>query len=185
MSPTLQSWGQNQNWRTSRRICYITSTIWGVSNAFQQGGKSEVAHKRADRLCHHCHLGGLQGFRAGDKVTGGPHVGRLATSALHFGGSPNTLERGTKSEVAHIRADWLHHPCHFGAPQRFRAGDKIRIGLQVGELATSLVPSQGVPNTLVCVWGRISSGTHVGALATSPLASKVSSTLDNRGQNQK
>ena len=44
-------------------------------------------------------------------------------------------ERGRKSEVAHKWADWLHNPC--GRPQRFRAGEKIRSGSQVGRLAPS------------------------------------------------
>ena len=31
---------------------------------------------------------------------------------------------------------WLHNPCHLGGPQRFTAGDKIRIGSQPGLVAT-------------------------------------------------
>ena len=44
------------------------------------------------------------------------------------GGVTNALEGGTKSQVVHKWADWLHHPCHMGGPHRFRAGDTIRSG---------------------------------------------------------
>ena len=49
---------------------------------------------------------------------------------------PTASERGAKSEVAHKWARWLHNPCHLGGPHRFRAGGKIRIGPQVGKVAT-------------------------------------------------
>ena len=41
------------------------------------------------------------------------------------GGVPNTLEQGTKSEVA-------HNPRRLRGPQRFRAVDKIMRGQRVG-----------------------------------------------------
>ena len=51
-------------------------------------------------------------------------------------GVPLTLERGTKSEVAHKWARRLHNPCHLEGPLRFKPGDKIRSGPQVGKVAT-------------------------------------------------
>ena len=51
-------------------------------------------------------------------------------------GIPSTLERGTKSEVAHLWARWLRNPCRLGDPLCFRAGDKIRSGPLVGKVAT-------------------------------------------------
>ena len=45
----------------------------------------------------------------------------------------------------HKGADWLHNPCRLGGPQRFRAGNNIRSGPQMGELATSPVLSWGSP----------------------------------------
>ena len=99
-----------------------------------------------------CRMGGPHRFRLVDTITSGLQVGRLATSPLLYGGSPtlesggqnekwptngqigyitpavwgvpNALEWGTKSEVAHKWADWLHHPCRIGGPRRFRAGDQ-------------------------------------------------------------
>ena len=61
---------------------------------------------------------------------------------------PNASEGGRESQVAHKWAKWLHHPCHMGGPQRFRAGDKIRSGRQVDGLVTSPLPYGGVTNAL-------------------------------------
>ena len=57
-------------------------------------------------------------------------------SASAASGSPTASKRGTKSEVAHLWAKWLHNPCRLGEPHRFRAGDKIRSGPLVGKVAT-------------------------------------------------
>ena len=38
-------------------------------------------------------------------------------------GVPNASEPGTKSELAQKWAWWLHHPYHWGGPERFTAGD--------------------------------------------------------------
>ena len=94
-----------------------------------------------------------------------PTSGRIGYITPAVWGVPNALERGTKSEVAHKWADWLHHPCRMGGPQRFRAGNKIRRGPQVGGLATS-APGD-----------KIRSGPQVGGLATSPLPYGGSPTL--------
>ena len=60
-------------------------------------------------------------------------------------GIPSASKRGTKSEVAHLWARCLHHPCRFGDPLRLRAGGKIRSGPLVGKVATSPLPPQGSP----------------------------------------
>ena len=60
-------------------------------------------------------------------------------------GIPTASERGRKSELAHLWAKWLCHPCRLGDPHRFRAGGGIRIGPQVGKVATSPLPSRGSP----------------------------------------
>ena len=92
-----------------------------------------------------------------------PQVGKLATLPLPFGcpntserrggggdlqwptsgqigyitpavsGGSQCFGAGTKSEVARTWADWLHKPRHLRGPQRFKAGDKIRSGPQVGK----------------------------------------------------
>ena len=60
-------------------------------------------------------------------------------------GIPTAAERGAKSEVAHLWARWLHHPCRLGDPLRFKAGGKIRSGPLVGKVATSPLPPRGSP----------------------------------------
>ena len=51
-------------------------------------------------------------------------------------GVPNASEQGTKSEVTDKWAGWLHIHCHLGSPKRFKVGDEIRRGPQVGRMAT-------------------------------------------------
>ena len=62
-------------------------------------------------------------------------------------GIPTASERGAKSEVAHVWAMWLPHPCRLRDPHRCRAGGGggIRSGPQVGKVATSPLPSRGSP----------------------------------------
>ena len=45
---------------------------------------------------------------------------RYVTPAVS--GIPTASERGAKSEVPHLWAKWLLHPCRLGDPHRFRAG---------------------------------------------------------------
>ena len=140
------------------------------------GRKSEVAHKWAKWLHHPCRLGDPHRFRARGKIRSGPLVGKVAMSPLPFRGSPplqsgrqnqkwptsgqsgyvtpvvsgipSASKRGGGggSEVAHLWAKWLCHPCRLGDPHRFRAGGKIRSGPQVGKVATSPMPSRGSPS---------------------------------------
>ena len=114
--------------------------------ASERGAKSEMAHKRAKWLPDPCRLGDPHRFKAGGKITSGPQMGKMATSPLPSRGSPPPQIGGAKSEVAHKWAKWLPHPCRLGDPHRFRAGGgKIRSGPQVGEMATSPLPSRGSP----------------------------------------
>ena len=62
-------------------------------------------------------------------------MGHAATKALPPGGSPNASEWGTKSQVAHKWATWLHNPCRLGGPQCFRVGDNIKSVPQMGRVA--------------------------------------------------
>ena len=52
------------------------------------------------------------------------------------GGIPSASKRGTKLEVAHKWARWLHNPCRLEDPLRLKAGGRIRGGPQVGKMAT-------------------------------------------------
>ena len=48
-------------------------------------------------------------------------------------GVPNASQRGTKSQVAHKWAQWLHNPYTLRDPRHFKAGEKIRSGPQRGQ----------------------------------------------------
>ena len=62
------------------------------------------------------------------------------------GKGPDEREgRGAKSELPHMWAKWLPHPCRIGDPHRCRAGGKITSGPQVGKMATSPMPYRGTP----------------------------------------
>ena len=163
-SPPLQSGGQNRKWPTWGQGGYVTPAVSGMPTASGRGSKSEVAHLWAKLLCHPCRLGDPHRFRAEGKIRSGPLVGKAATSPLLSRGSPplqsggqnqkwptcgqggyltpaisgipTASERGAKSEVAHLWAKWLLHPCRLGDPHRFRAGGKIRSGPLVGKVAT-------------------------------------------------
>ena len=169
----FKSGGNNQKWPTSGQDGYITPAASWIPTALERGAKSEVAHKWARWLHHPCRLGDPHRFRAGGEIRSGPQMGKVATSPLPPRGSPplqsggqnqkwpisgqggyitpaasgipTASKRGAKSEVAHKWARWLHHPCHLGDPQRFRAGGKIRSGPQLGKVATSPLPPRGSP----------------------------------------
>ena len=175
-SPPLQSGGQNQKWPTCGQSGYVTPAVSGIPTASEQGEKSEVAHNWAKWLRHPCRLGDPHRLRAGGKIRRGPQVGKVATSPLPSRGSP-PLQRGAKSEVAHLWAKWLRHPCRLGDPHRFRAGGKIRSGPQVGKVATSPLPSRGSPP--LQSGQKIRSGPQVGKVATSPLPSQGSPPLQS------
>ena len=183
-SPPLQRGGQNQKWPTSGQSGYLTPAVSGIPAPPARGAKSEVAHKWANWLPHPCRIGDPHRFKAGGKIRSGPQVGKLATSALLYRGSPPlqsggqnqkwptsgqigyltpavsgipaASKRGAKSEVAHKWANRLPHPCRIGDPRRFRAGGKIRSGPQVGKLATS--PLTGIP--AAPAWGAKSEVAH-------------------------
>ena len=212
-SPRLQSGWQNQKWPTYGQSGYVTPAVSGIPTASERGAKSEVAHKWAKWLPHPCRLGDPHRFRAGGKIRIGPLMGKMATSPLPSRGSPplqsggaksesahtygqngyltpvvsgipTASKRGAKSEVAHLWAKWLPHPCRLGDPHRIRAGGKIRIGPQVGKMATSPLPSRGSP-PLQSGGGKIRIGPLMGKMATSPLLSRGSPPLQSGGQNQK
>ena len=144
-SPPLQSGRQNQKWPTCGESGYVTPAVTGIPTAAERGGKSEVAHLWAKWLRHPCRLGDRHHFKAAGKIRSGPLVGKVATLPLPSRGSPPLQSGGGKSEVAHLWAKWLRHPCRLGDPHSFRAGGKITSGPLVGKVATSPLPSRGSP----------------------------------------
>ena len=145
-SPPLHSGGQNQNWPTYGQSGYVTPAVSGIPTAAERGAKSEMAHKWAKWRRHPCRLGDPHRCRAGG---GGnqkwPTSGQSGYVTPAVSGIPAAAERGTKSEMAHLWAKWLRHPCRLGDPHRFRAGGKIRNGPLMGKVATLPLPSRGSP----------------------------------------
>ena len=230
-SPPLQSGGQNQKWPPSGQSGYVTPAVSGIPTAAERGAKSEVAPEWAKWLRHPCRLGDPHRFRAGGKIRSGPLVGKMANPPLPSRGSPplqsgaqnqkwptcgqngyitpavsgipKASERGAKSEVAHLWAKWLRHPCRLGDPHCFRAGGKICSGPEVGKVATSPLPSRGSPPLQSGGQNQHAQGTIgslckgqkaeilsprprlEGPMATSPLPSRGSPPLQSGGQNQK
>ena len=194
--------GQDQNWPTSGQGGYITRAAWGVPTASERGDRIRSGPQVGKVATSPLPPRGVPtASERGDRIRSGPQVGKVATSPVPPGGSPPLQSGGTESEVAHKWARWLHHPFRLRGPQRFRAGDRIRIGSQVGKAATSPLPPWGSPPLqsggqnqkwptsgqggyiTSAAWGvptasergdRIRSGPQVGKVATSPLLSEGS-----------
>ena len=170
--------GENQKWPTSGQSGYVTPAVSGIPTAAERGG----------------------GIRSG------PLVGKVATSPLPSRGSP-PLQSGGKSEVAHLWAKWLRHPCRLGDPPLQSGGwnQKWPTCGRSGYVtpAVSGIPTaserganqkwptcgqsgyvtpavSGIPRCRA--EGGIRSGPLVGEVATSPLPSRGSPPLQSGGQ---
>ena len=119
--------------------------MWGVRNASEQGTKSAVPEKWANWL--HTRMWDPKRCGAGARNHKWPTSGRIGYVTLAVHRVPNTLEWAPKSEVAPNWADGLHNPWRMWDRQRLRAGAKINSLPQRGGLATSPLPSGGVPNS--------------------------------------
>ena len=145
--PTAAERGGDEKWPTCGQSGYVTPAVSGIPTASQRGGGggSEVAHLWAKWLHHPYRLGDPHRCRAGGGSLKWPTCGQSGYVTPAVSGIPTASERGGKSEVAHLWAKWLHHPCRLRDPHRFRAGGKIRSGPLVGKMATSPLPSRGSP----------------------------------------
>ena len=136
----------------------------------------------------------------GGGIRSGPQVGKVATSPLPSRGSPpfqrggqnqkwptcgqsgyvtpaaseipTAAKRRAKSEVAHLWAKWLRHPCRLGDPHRCRAGGQNQKWPTCGQSGYVTRCREG---------GGIRSGPLVGKVATSPLPSRGSPPLQSGG----
>ena len=178
-SPLLQSGEQNQKWHTCGQNCYITPAVSGIPTASERGPKSEGAHLWANWPRHRCPLGDPQCFRAGDKITSGPFCGQRGCVSPAVPGIPTAAERGAKSQVAHLWAKWLPHPCRVGDLHLFRAGGKMRSGPLLRHPCLLRDPHRFRAGK------TIRSGTLGGNVATSPPPSPGSRPLQSGEQNQK
>ena len=83
---------------------------------------------------------GFPPLQSGGQNQKWPTGGLIGYLTPAVSGIPTAAERRAKSEVAHKWAKWLPHPCRIRDHHGIRAGGKIRIGPQVGKLATSPLP---------------------------------------------
>ena len=122
--------------------------------------------------------------KRGHKIRSGPLVGKMATSPLPSRRSPPLQSGGTKSEVAHLWARWLRHPCRLGDPHRFRAGGQNQKWPTCGQNGYVTPAVSGIP-TASERGDKVRSGPLVGKVATSPLPSRGSPPLHSGGLDQK
>ena len=136
-----------------------------LPDASEREIKSKVAHTWADWLHHPCGPGRRQHSERGtnQKWPTSGWIGDITpafwgSQTLHGGGQnqkwptcvrigymPNASERGTKSEVAHKWADWLHHPYRLGLLNAYGRGQNQKwptCGM-IGYITPAV---RGVPN---------------------------------------
>ena len=145
-SPPLQSGGQNQKWPTCGQSGYVTPAVSEIPTASERGGGGV----RSDPLVGKMAMSPLPSRGSPQLQRGGhnqkwPTCGQGGCVTPAVSGIPTAAEPGAKSQVAHLWARWLRHPCRLGDPHRFRAGGTIKSGPLVGKVATSPVPSRGSP----------------------------------------
>ena len=212
----LRAGGQNQKWPTCGRNGYFTPAVSGIPTASERGDKirsgplvgkmatsplpsrgsltargspphqsggtkSEVAHLWAKWLPHPCRLGDPHRIIAGGQ---NQLVGEMATSPLPSRGSPPHQNGGTKSEVAHLWAKWLPHPCRLGDPHRIRAGGQNQKWPTCGRNGYLTPAVSGIP-TASERGDKIRSGPLVGEMATSDCRLRDPHRIRAGGQNQK
>ena len=154
-SRTLQSEAQNQKWRTTRQIGYITLAVPRVPKASKQGTKATLARKWADRRHNLCGVWSSQCFKAGIQSRNWPTRGHIGDITVANSGVPNASMQGTtlnvaqKWEIAYITPDVYGSPTLRRMGQddkwRFTARVKIRSGPQMSGLAPYPLPSGWCP----------------------------------------
>ena len=165
---------------------YVTPTVLGIPT-LQSGGGGEF---RSGPLVGKVATSPLPPWGSPPLQSGGenqkwPTSGQSGYVTPAVSGIPTASQRGGKSEVAQKWAKWLRHPYRLGDPHRFRAGG--RGNSKVAHLWAKWLrhPCRlGDPHRFRA-GGKIRSGPQVGKVATSPLPSRGSPTLQSRGQNQK
>ena len=184
-SPPLQSGGQNQKWPIYGQSGYVTPAVSGIPTAAERGGEIRSGPLVGKVATSPLPSRGSPPLQSGGGNQRWPTCGQSGYVTPAVSGIPTASERGAKSEVAHLWAKWLRHPCRLGDPHRFRAGGEIRSGPLMGKVATSPLPSRGSPPLHSGGGGGIRSGPLMGKVATSSLPPRVSPALQSGGENQK
>ena len=115
------------------------------SPLLQSGGKIRIGQKVGKVATSPLPSRGSPPLQSGGQNQKWPTCGQSGYVTPAVSGIPTASERGAKSEMAHLWAKWLRHPCRLGDPHRCRARGKIRNGPQVGKVATSPLPSRESP----------------------------------------
>ena len=183
-SPRLQSGGQNQKWPTSRQSGYVTPAVSGIPTAAEPGGEIRSRPQVGKMAMSPLPSRGSPPLQSGGQNQKWPTTRQNGYVTPAVSGIPTAARRGAKSEVAHLWAKWLRHPCRLGDPHRCRAGVAKS---EVAHLWAKWLrhPCRlGDPHRFRAE-GKIRSGPLVGKMATSPLPSRASPPLQGGGQNQK
>ena len=114
-----------------------------------------LAHKWARCLHSPCRLGGPPMLQSGGENQKWPTSGPNGHNGLLSGGVTYASKQGTKSEVAHKWAQWLHKPCRLADPLCFRVGDKIRSGPQAAAVeGIPYASKQGTKSKVAHKWAQ-------------------------------
>ena len=167
--------GQNQKWPSCRQSGYATPSVSGIPTAAERGGGGIRSGPLMGKVATSpLPSQGSPPLQSGGQNQKWPTYGQSGYVTPAVSGIPTAAERGAKSEVAHLWAKWLRHPCRLGDPHRCRAGGesqvahlwakwlrhpcrlgdphrcraggKIRNGPLMGKRATPPLPSRGSPS---------------------------------------
>ena len=118
--------GQNQKWPTCGQGGYVTPAVSGIPTASERGDKirsGPLGQGGQAVATSPLPSRGSPPLQSGATKSEVAHLwARWLRHPCRLVGSPPLQSGGTKSEVAHLWARWLRHPCRLGDPHRFRAG---------------------------------------------------------------
>ena len=123
-SPPLQSGGGggNQKWPTCGQGGYVTPAVSGIPTAAEQGGKIRRGPLVGKVATSPLPSRGSPLLQNGGENQKWPTCGQSGYVTPAVSGIPTATDQGEISEVAHLWARWLRHPCHLGDPHYFKSG---------------------------------------------------------------
>ena len=160
---------------------------FGVSPMLRCGGQNQKWPTRGRfGYITPCHPHGRKRFKAGDKITSGPQADRWLHNPCRGQGVPKAEKRGIKTELAENWAVQRHNCWSLGWRSKcFKVQQpKFRSGPKVGGLATEPLPSKDSLSLQSGVKKKITKGPQLVRLDAQPLRSSGSPKLPNGGRNQ-
>ena len=119
----LQEGGQNDKCPTSRSIGYTTPAIWEVPNASHRLDKITSVPQVSLVVVQLLPSRGSPTLHMGGQNQPWPTKWPRGYVTLAISGFHNAFWRGTKSELLHKWASWLHNHCRLEVPQHIKVGD--------------------------------------------------------------